>query len=161
MHPLWRTPRRKPQSGPSGTEPIGPDEPDQPDGLHGATDLRHRLVIEAMPDSVAVARALIRSVVGATTPERAEPAAVCGSELVANAVVHGMPPILLTVVSGTARVVVSVEDASRTPPAPRLPGPTEPSGRGTLLVDRLADRWGVDFLPDGKRVWCLFVVPPP
>ena len=132
-----------------------------PGGLHDAADLRGGLVLEAMPDSVTVARALIRSTVGATAPERAEPAAVCGSELVANAVVHGVPPILLTVVSDRARVVVSVEDASRTPPVPRLPGPTEASGRGTLLVDRLADRWGVDFLPGGKRVWCLFVVPPP
>jgi hypothetical protein len=27
------------------------------------------------------------------------------------------------------------------------------SGRGLFLVDKLADRWGVDLLPRGKTTW--------
>ena len=158
MHPSWRILRWRQGLEPTTAATIGPNGSS---ALHDARDLHRQLVIEPTPASVGVARALIRSHVGAATPEQAETAAICGSELVANAVVHGAPPILLTVVSGGAQVVVAVEDGSRTPPAPRQPGPTEPGGRGTLIVERLADRWGVDFLPGGKRVWCLFLVQPP
>lgn len=104
---------------------------------------------------------MIRSTVGPVAPERTERAAICGSELVANAVLHGSPPIVLTVESTADRIIVAVGDASRTPPSPRVPRLTEPGGRGTLIVGRLADRWGVDFLPHGKWVWCLIVVPHP
>jgi hypothetical protein len=27
------------------------------------------------------------------------------------------------------------------------------SGRGLFLIDKLADRWGVDLLPRGKTAW--------
>ncbi len=158
MHPSWRILRWRPEFEPTTAATIGPDGTSAP---QDARDLRRQLLIEPTLGSVGVARALIRSLVGTATPEQAETAAVCGSELVANAVLHGEPPILLTVVSGGSQVVVAVEDGSRTPPAPRQPEPTEPGGRGTLIVERLADRWGVDFLPGGKRVWCLLVVPPP
>jgi len=93
-------------------------------------------------------------VVGAA-PDRVERAATCASELVANAVLHGAPPIVLTVWSRADRILVTVSDTSRTPPAPRVAGDSDPGGRGTLIVGRLADRWGVDFPTEGKRVWCL------
>ncbi|MFJ2116471.1 ATP-binding protein, partial [Streptomyces sp. NPDC087850] len=32
------------------------------------------------------------------------------------------------------------------------------SGRGLLLVDLLADEWGVESRGGGKCVWCEFVV---
>jgi hypothetical protein len=38
-------------------------------------------------------------------------------------------------------------------PAPRSAGRDDEHGRGLLLVDRLANRWGVDSQPPGKRVW--------
>ncbi|WP_406530143.1 ATP-binding protein, partial [Streptomyces sp. I8-5] len=33
------------------------------------------------------------------------------------------------------------------------------SGRGLMLVDRLADLWGVESRGSGKCVWCEFVIP--
>ena len=92
-------------------------------------------------------------------PERAERAAACGSELVANAVVHGAPPIVLTVWRRADRILLAVTDTDRTPPSPRTAQASDPDGRGTLIVGRLADRWGVDFPAEGKRVWCLIDLP--
>ena len=51
-------------------------------------------------------------------------------------------------------IVIAVADGSREPPRPRTAPDDDPTGRGTLIIDRLADRWGVDFLPGGKQVWC-------
>lgn len=115
---------------------------------------REDVGMASLPSSVRAARAVIRHVLGALDPERAERAAVCGSELVANAVRHGDPPIVLSVVRGPDDIVIAVADGSREPPRPRTAGDDDPTGRGTLIIDRLADRWGVDFLPGGKQVWC-------
>lgn len=158
MHPTWRFGRRRPVLDTPGPLSIAPG---RKAALRGDGDRRRQVAVEPTLGSVAVARTFISSVVGTAAPHQAESAAACGSELVANAVVHGLPPILLVVVTRQGHVVVAVEDASRRPPAPRLSGPTDPGGRGTLIVERLADRWGVDFLPDGKRVWCLLAAQPP
>ena len=41
----------------------------------------------------------------------------------------------------------------------RDPSPDADSGRGLLIVDRLASSWGVDYLARGKRVWAEIAVP--
>jgi anti-sigma regulatory factor (Ser/Thr protein kinase) len=64
------------------------------------------------------------------------------SELVTNAVVHGAPPVEIT-----------VGDAHPDVPQPRHAMREDEHGRGLLLVDRLSDRWGVDAHPPGKSVW--------
>jgi anti-sigma regulatory factor (Ser/Thr protein kinase) len=33
-------------------------------------------------------------------------------------------------------------------------GDLDERGRGLLLIDALASRWGVQSQPDGKTVWC-------
>jgi len=116
---------------------------------------RSELVVEPILTSVARARDMIRRSLKSVDSDWVERAAVCGSELVTNAVCHGSPPIVLTVLDDADRIIVAVEDGSRQPPMPRIAGIGEQSGRGTLIVDRMADQWGVDFLPQGKRVWCL------
>lgn len=116
------------------------------------------MAVEPILASVSKARAAIRSSLETLSVDGAERAMACGSELVANAVCHGAPPILLTVIGDPDHIVVAVEDGSRRPPTPRTATTGEQSGRGTLIVDRLADQWGVDFLPHGKRVWCLIAL---
>jgi anti-sigma regulatory factor (Ser/Thr protein kinase) len=75
------------------------------------------------------------------------------SELLANAILHGRPPIELSVALRPGAVRVTVADGSTDPLAPAGPSATGDSGRGLLLLDRLADRWGTESLPEGKLVW--------
>ncbi|MFE6405519.1 ATP-binding protein [Streptomyces sp. NPDC057837] len=83
------------------------------------------------------------------------------AELSANAVTHGRVPgrdfrLLLYVVGGTLRIEVT-DTRDDLHPAPRLPSPDTESGRGLLLVDALADRWGVTpGPPPRKTVWAEF-----
>ncbi len=152
----WRHDRTAEASKEPPTDPFG--RPDT--GIHVAVpDHRHELVVEPALTSVGEARTEIRHALGAVPIEWTERAAICGSELVANALRHGFPPIILSVVDAVDHVIVSVEDGSRQPPLLRIPGPADQSGRGMLIIDRIADRWGVDVLPQGKRVWCLIELP--
>ena len=77
------------------------------------------------------------------------------SELVTNAVVHGAPPITVSVeCDGTKGLRVAVTDGSDHTPVPREAAPDDESGRGIYLVDVISDRWGV--APNrgpGKAVW--------
>ncbi|WP_031507418.1 ATP-binding protein [Streptomyces megasporus] len=90
------------------------------------------------------------------------------AELAANAVVHGRVPgrdfALRLALSAplplptTLRIEVTDARGERRPPSSLLsPAPTDESGRGLLLVDALADRWGVDERgpgpAPGKTVW--------
>lgn len=77
------------------------------------------------------------------------------SEVVTNAVKHGPSGGLVDVqvqLTGD-RIHVSVRDESRSRPVRLEPEPMALSGRGVLLIDRLASAWGVDPERDGKSVW--------
>ena len=84
------------------------------------------------------------------------------TELVANAVRHAGPGDLTVRVRVTAGVVlVEVEDTSPwKPESPVQPPWHKESGRGLLLVDVLTERWGVDTVGTGKRVWFEFAPDP-
>ncbi|MFI5566144.1 ATP-binding protein [Streptomyces sp. NPDC051740] len=89
------------------------------------------------------------------------------AELTANAVRHGHVPgrdfhlSLAETEDGTLRIDVSDTRAERHPP-PGTPSPDGESGRGLLLVDALADDWGVLPHPTGpgKTVWAQCAPPP-
>ncbi|MDH6116287.1 ATP-binding protein [Kitasatospora sp. GAS206B] len=77
------------------------------------------------------------------------------AELVANAVRHtGGRTIGLKLLRRPGWLRVEVRDSSRALPCLIVaePGMAE-CGRGLLVVDTLADRWGADLLPRGKGVW--------
>jgi anti-sigma regulatory factor (Ser/Thr protein kinase) len=76
------------------------------------------------------------------------------SELVANAVNHAAPPGFLQVRADSERVRIEVSDASEREPRMVRPGAAAAGGRGLLLIDRLATRWGWAARPPGKIVWC-------
>jgi len=123
-------------------------------------DRQCELLVGTSLASVGEARSVIRHTLSDVSAECVDRAAICGSELVANALRHATPPIVLSVVVDHDHVVVAVEDASRQPPVPRVPGADDTGGRGTLMVGRFSDRWGVEFLPHGKRVWCTIMTAP-
>ncbi|WP_411574327.1 ATP-binding protein [Streptomyces fradiae] len=91
------------------------------------------------------------------------------AELTANAALHGRVPgrrfqlaLRLTGAGRTLRVEVTDTRRERLPTAPAQgPAPDHESGRGLLIVDALADRWGVETgsVPR-KTVWAeLDLVP--
>ncbi|WP_316744437.1 ATP-binding protein [Streptomyces sp. MK7] len=82
------------------------------------------------------------------------------AELAANAATHGRVPgrdfaLLLYVVGDTLRIEVTDTRGDRLPHAHPVAADAESeSGRGLLLVDALADRWGViPGPPPRKTVW--------
>lgn len=88
------------------------------------------------------------------------------AELAANAAGHGRVPgrdfqLLLYVVAGTLRIEVTDTRGDRLPQC-RQPSPDGESGRGLVLVEALADRWGVSpGRPPRKTVWAEIALPAP
>ncbi|RKE18492.1 ATP-binding protein [Streptomyces sp. TLI_171] len=87
-------------------------------------------------------------------PELADTAELLASELVTNALVHtGKAAVFDAVLTGEQRLRVEVEDRTSRLPGRRNPGETATNGRGLLLVEALADDWGVQLRGDGKVTW--------
>ncbi len=86
----------------------------------------------------------------------ADDAQLVVSELVTNMVHHAPHGGYLKLTLGTDRVRVAMTDHGHGVIDRRSPAPHETSGRGLLIVDRLATRWGVDDGVDerGHTVWC-------
>ncbi|MEV5259065.1 ATP-binding protein [Streptomyces anulatus] len=84
-------------------------------------------------------------------------AQLCASELAANVIKHvgcGTSARLAVSMSGSRlRVEVSDPDV-RSVPALVTGADGEEHGRGLVLVDALADRWGVVLRADSKATWC-------
>lgn len=76
------------------------------------------------------------------------------SELATNAVVHAKTPFIVRVRCSDGTIRLEVEDASSALPKREGYGPTAPMGRGLVVVERIANRWGVMRAePAGKVVW--------
>ncbi|MEU4463626.1 ATP-binding protein [Streptomyces sp. NPDC024017] len=96
------------------------------------------------------------------------------SELVTNALRHGLPannacvsgrepPVRLHLMRWTERLVCAVRDPSHDSPVARETDDfSAESGRGLFLVDSFSDSWGWHPLAgalNGKVVWALFRLP--
>jgi anti-sigma regulatory factor (Ser/Thr protein kinase) len=85
---------------------------------------------------------------------RAEVAELLTSELVTNAIIHTDHDALLTVTVGPSGLRVEVRDFVSRRPRLRVPNADDGThGRGLLLVQSLADAWGVRVHGVGKAVW--------
>jgi anti-sigma regulatory factor (Ser/Thr protein kinase)/PAS domain-containing protein len=115
-----------------------------------------RLLVPGAPTDVRRARAFVASVLASwRMPELAGGAAeLLTSELVTNAIRHAGGPVTVVVRYTGAEVRIEVGDSG--PPAQlAVPEPDDDAlgGRGLLLVDRVADAWGVGRNVRGKHVW--------
>ncbi|WP_432040997.1 ATP-binding protein [Streptomyces chartreusis] len=129
----------------------------------------YRLTADRVPETAREARQLARVALAVWgLNDNVEPAALVMSELVANAVRHAHGPKVRLAVHRPAvdRVYLAVTD--RAPlrlPELRTPDDDDAHGRGLLLIDDLADRWGYDLLGpvrarSAKRVWAELKVLP-
>ncbi|WP_369264417.1 SpoIIE family protein phosphatase [Streptomyces sp. R35] len=115
------------------------------------------------PEALTEARHMIRAAVRAWgARERSDEIELVADELITNALMHteGSAIVTLRVLAGPdRRLRAEIEDSSSALPRRREAGESGVSGRGLLLVDRLADVWGVEARGGGKCVWCEFIVP--
>ena len=98
-------------------------------------------------------RQVIRGLLAPFGSDFVEAAVILTDELVANAIRHGQPPIVLDVKGNEQRLTVAVTDGGGGRPVQTVVDPLAESGRGLTIVDQLADDWGVRDLPQGKCVW--------
>lgn len=80
-------------------------------------------------------------------------AALLVSELVANAVLHAGTPIGVVVRRDSHRLRIEVHDDDPRAPARKHYSSMATTGRGIMLVERLAADWGVRATATGKGVW--------
>lgn len=93
--------------------------------------------------------------------DRSDEIELVADELMTNALMHteGSAIVTLRLLTGTdRRLRVEVEDGSSALPRRREAGDSCVSGRGLLLVETLAEVWGVEARGGGKCVWSEFVV---
>jgi len=89
-------------------------------------------------------------------PELAGSACIVVTEMVNNVVAHAQTP--MSVLLGRRGPTMSVAVRDHSSARPRFSGPVAPTsygGRGLLLIDSVARRWGNLGLVDGKVVWAL------
>lgn len=147
----------------SAMAPIRPTCPSRPQQQCSPARQDHA-VLPADPRAVAEARRLVRAAVRSWgVPVDAEIVVLLTSELVTNAVTHGTacaePVEIATVTvlitgSRDAGLRVDVHDSSPVPPvAGDLPLDSGEHGRGLLLVETLASKWGSYRTGLGKSVY--------
>ena len=89
-------------------------------------------------------------------PELTDPACIAVTEMVNNVVAHAVTPMTLRLAPRGGALHLAVRDHSTGRPAYGGPAPVDSvGGRGLLLIDTVARRWGSTALPDGKVVWCV------
>jgi anti-sigma regulatory factor (Ser/Thr protein kinase) len=94
-------------------------------------------------------------------PQDRDDAALLVTELVANVVDHvqGEASLTLELAVSDGWLRIAVVDGSSVRPVVRELEKEQPRGRGLLLVQAIADRWGSEDHRGGKRVW--FELAPP
>ncbi|MFF7852926.1 ATP-binding protein [Streptomyces sp. NPDC007904] len=130
------------------------DTDDAAAGQAPAVQLRRalgRADLRAVPESRRALRDMLRQW---GRPEQSAIAELLTSELVTNALVHTDREAVLTATVGPRGLRVEVRDFVAREPRPRPPDAGDGThGRGLVLVESLADAWGVRAHGVGKAVW--------
>ncbi|MFE0806831.1 SpoIIE family protein phosphatase [Streptomyces sp. NPDC058848] len=115
-------------------------------------------VAQAEPERIATAREHLRDLLHDWPSEdQLDASVLLLSEMLTNVLVHTDADALLvaevTGEPGERRIRVEVTDSGDDLPHKRRPGEMASSGRGLMLVEMLADEWGVAPRGDGKSIW--------
>lgn len=115
-------------------------------------------IAQAEPERISAARTLLREMLHDwADPEQVDSAVLMISEMATNVLVHTDGDALMVAQAtgehGERRLRVEVSDGSDELPHKRRPGEMASSGRGLVLMEMLADLWGVDPRGSGKSIW--------
>ncbi|MFI1169725.1 SpoIIE family protein phosphatase [Streptomyces sp. NPDC020801] len=114
--------------------------------------------VEAAPRARAFASGVLTS--WRFPPDLHDLGVLAASELVANSLQHGTPPMRLRLRRTDRRLIVEVTDGDDHLPRRRRAEPGDESGRGIAIVATIASNWGSRRTPGGgKAVWCEFALP--
>jgi anti-anti-sigma regulatory factor len=143
--------------------PVGHDSADIFAGL-GAPHLGDRLSL-ALEPLVGAARRSREMITEACDrwgrPELAGSACIVVTELVNNVVSHSRTSMTVLLAVHDDGMSVAVRDRSQAVPTfTGAPAPTSYGGRGMLLIDSVASRWGSLVLTNGKVVWAQITAEP-
>ncbi|WP_338933429.1 ATP-binding protein [Streptomyces netropsis] len=154
-------------AAPGPAEDDDPSQPVQPEVLRALAAFGNPAVGQVCVPSGPRAGRTVRRLAGwvvahhwALGEDLADTVCLLVSELVGNAVRHtGARTIGLRMVCCPAWIGAEVRDPSRAMPCIVPTRSFHTTGRGLLLVDTLADRWGVNIEPRGKIVWFQCALP--
>jgi serine/threonine-protein kinase RsbW len=104
-------------------------------------------------ESVSAARRFALDVVGKRPNETLDAIELMVSELATNCVQHAQSDFEIEVGVSPREIRVEARDTGEGRPAPRSPGPSEPTGRGLRIVEAMSDSWGIIPGARGKAVW--------
>jgi PAS domain S-box-containing protein len=125
------------------------------DPPEGADALIERF--EPTESAVITARHLVADHLVARSVPRTlvDDAVLATSELLTNAIVHGLGPVDLRLRTTGREVLVEVQDQATFLPRKMRPTVEDEHGRGLQIVAAVAERWGVRATDNGKSVWCV------
>jgi len=118
------------------------------------TRREERTALPSTPSSAGAARRFVDAAL--SDPELfpvLDAAALLVSELVANAVLHSGTSLEVVVAVEGQVVRIEVHDGSPRLPVRKHYSTMSGTGRGLMLVDRVASRWGAEPTLSGKLVW--------
>jgi anti-sigma regulatory factor (Ser/Thr protein kinase) len=113
------------------------------------------------PRSAGAARRFVMRCLGPLDVEMEGTLELLTSELVTNAVLHARTPLLLGVAQSGARIIVCVGDRNLLRPEQQPYSEDRSDGRGIVILQALAERWGITTQPGGKVVWFTMRQPTP
>ena len=123
----------------------------------GPMSERTRLALTPSAETGSHARRALRQLLDSARVDRdtTDTAVLLATELVTNAVEHGRGSAYLDAAVQDRAIRLEVSDSSTVVPQPNTAvSELDERGRGLLLIEALASRWGVLPRSDGKTVWC-------
>jgi anti-sigma regulatory factor (Ser/Thr protein kinase) len=112
------------------------------------------------PVSVRKARTFVANVFSQASEEERDRAVLITSELATNAVIHADSDFTVTTTASAAEIHVAITDTGGAVPLLQSPDQSQLHGRGLLITNSLADRWGVEIQSGGTTVWFVLALAP-